>query len=56
MEKRGYGCIYLPPLYSPELNPIEQFWSVCIRAITQASKKLLDDEETLTVIIRDACI
>lgn len=22
IERRGYGCIYLPP-YSPELNPIE---------------------------------
>jgi hypothetical protein len=27
ITSRGYGCIYLPP-YSPELNPIEQFWSV----------------------------
>lgn len=27
IKQRGYGCIYLPP-YSPELNPIEQFWSV----------------------------
>ena len=25
--RHGYGCVYLPP-YSPELNPIEQFWSV----------------------------
>ena len=24
---RGYGCVYLSP-YSPELNPIEQFWFV----------------------------
>ena len=24
---REYGCVHLPP-YSPELNPIEQFWSV----------------------------
>ncbi|KAG1031421.1 hypothetical protein G6F43_013958 [Rhizopus delemar] len=28
VESRGYGCVHLPP-YSPELNPIEQFWSVC---------------------------
>ncbi|KAG1142638.1 hypothetical protein G6F38_007600 [Rhizopus arrhizus] len=28
INRRGYGCVYLPP-YSPELNPIEQFWSVC---------------------------
>ncbi|KAG1165623.1 hypothetical protein G6F36_013265 [Rhizopus arrhizus] len=27
ITSRGYRCIYLPP-YSPELNPIEQFWSV----------------------------
>ncbi|CEG79136.1 Putative Piso0_000048 protein [Rhizopus microsporus] len=27
VESRGYRCAYLPP-YSPELNPIEQFWSV----------------------------
>lgn len=25
IKSRGYKCIYLPP-YSPELNPIEQFW------------------------------
>lgn len=27
IEESGYKYIYLPP-YSPELNPIEQFWSV----------------------------
>ncbi|CEP16486.1 hypothetical protein [Parasitella parasitica] len=27
VESRGYRCAYLPS-YSPELNPIEQFWSV----------------------------
>ncbi|KAG1148777.1 hypothetical protein G6F37_006591 [Rhizopus arrhizus] len=27
VESRGYRSAYLPP-YSPELNPIEQFWSV----------------------------
>ena len=26
IENQGYKCVYLPP-YSPELNPIEQFWS-----------------------------
>lgn len=25
--ERGYRSIYLPP-YSPELNPIEQFWAI----------------------------
>ncbi|KAG1121809.1 hypothetical protein G6F42_012070 [Rhizopus arrhizus] len=28
IEGRGYDCVYLPS-YSPEVNPIEQFWSVC---------------------------
>jgi transposase len=50
IESRGYGCIYLPP-YSPELNPIEQFWSVCKSKI---KKHRLLDEETLTTRIRDA--
>ncbi|KAG1137106.1 hypothetical protein G6F37_011480 [Rhizopus arrhizus] len=27
IEYRGYKCVYLPT-YSPELNPIEQFWAV----------------------------
>ncbi|EIE76173.1 hypothetical protein RO3G_00879 [Rhizopus delemar RA 99-880] len=26
IEDRGYKCVYLPK-YSPELNPIEQFWA-----------------------------
>jgi transposase len=28
IEHRGYRCVYLSP-YSLELNPTEQFWSVC---------------------------
>ncbi|CEG76437.1 hypothetical protein RMATCC62417_11334 [Rhizopus microsporus] len=27
ITERGYRCVYLLP-YSPELNPIEQFWSI----------------------------
>lgn len=27
IESRGYRCVYLPPC-SPELNFVEQFWSV----------------------------
>jgi transposase len=27
ITERGHRCIYLPP-YSPELNPIKQFWSI----------------------------
>ncbi|KAG1154888.1 hypothetical protein G6F36_014442 [Rhizopus arrhizus] len=30
IEYRGYKCVYLPT-YSPELNPIEQFWAVAKR-------------------------
>lgn len=50
IESRGYGCIYLPP-YSPELNPIEQFWSVCK---SKLKRETLLAEETLTSRIRDA--
>ncbi|CEP15945.1 hypothetical protein [Parasitella parasitica] len=32
----GYECVYLPP-YSPELNPIEQFWSVCKSKIERST-------------------
>lgn len=48
---RGYQCVYLPP-YSPELNPIEQFWAVTKSKIKRCA--LLDDE-TLTIRITDAC-
>lgn len=51
IEQRGYGCVYLPP-YSPELNPIEQFWSVCKSKLKR--EKLLK-EETLTSRITEAC-
>jgi hypothetical protein len=47
IERRRYGCIYLPS-YSPELNPIEQFWSVCK---SKVKKHRLLDEETLTTRI-----
>ena len=48
---RGYGCIYLPP-YSPELNPIEQFWSVVKSKLKR--EKLLETE-TLNTRIAEAC-
>jgi transposase len=40
-QNRGYRCVYDPP-YSPELNPIEQFWSVCKKKIKR--EKLLEKE------------
>lgn len=51
IESRGYGCIYLPP-YSPELNPTEQFWSVCK---SKLKRDRLLEEENLVTRIRDAC-
>jgi transposase/transposase-like protein len=51
IESRGYGCVYLPP-YSPELNPIEQFWSIVKSKIKR--EKFLE-EETLNSRIVNAC-
>lgn len=51
VETRGYHCVYLSP-YSPELNPIEQFWSLVKSKIKRT--KLLQ-EETLTQRITEAC-
>ncbi|KAG2207392.1 hypothetical protein INT47_006867 [Mucor saturninus] len=49
--QRGYRCVYLPP-YSPELNPIEQFWHVVKSKLKR--EKLLKSE-TLSTRITDAC-
>lgn len=51
IKGRGYGCSYLPP-YSPELNPIEQFWLVCKNKL---KRETLLSEETLTSRIQDTC-
>ncbi|KAG1152122.1 hypothetical protein G6F37_000664 [Rhizopus arrhizus] len=51
IESRGYGCVYLPP-YSPELNLIEQFWSVCK---SKLKREAFLEEETLTSRIKAAC-
>ncbi|KAG2207889.1 hypothetical protein INT47_010873 [Mucor saturninus] len=51
IESRGYGCVYLPP-YSPELNPIEQFWSVVKSKLKR--EKLLE-AENLNTRITEAC-
>ncbi|KAG1170467.1 hypothetical protein G6F70_009073 [Rhizopus microsporus] len=47
VESRGYHCVYLPP-YSPELNPIEQFWSVVKSKVKR--NKFLDKEALMTRI------
>lgn len=51
VTERGYQCIYLPP-YSPELNPIEQFWSKVKYSI---KREALLDSETLSSRISEAC-
>ncbi|KAG1452272.1 hypothetical protein G6F55_008764 [Rhizopus delemar] len=50
VESRGYRCVYLPP-YSPELNPIEQFWSV-VKSKVKRNKFL--EKETLMTRISEA--
>ncbi|CEG67847.1 hypothetical protein RMATCC62417_04209 [Rhizopus microsporus] len=49
--RRGYIPVYLPP-YSPELNPIEQFWKDLKDYIKRDKFK---DNETLTSRMMDAC-
>ncbi|KAG1450377.1 hypothetical protein G6F56_008368 [Rhizopus delemar] len=51
IEKRGYIPVYLPP-YSPELNPIENFWSIVKSKVKRHSLK---DTETLTSRIVESC-
>ncbi|CEI91384.1 hypothetical protein RMCBS344292_19506 [Rhizopus microsporus] len=48
---RGYRYAYLPS-YSPELNPIEQFWSV---AKSKLRRHKFLEKETLSTRISDAC-
>jgi transposase len=51
VESCGYRCVYFP-LYSPELNPIEQFWSV-VKSKVKRNKFL--EKESLMTRIRGAC-
>lgn len=51
ITKRGYVPVYLPS-YSPELNPIEQFWSA---VKSKVKRHLLKDTETLTKRIIEGC-
>jgi transposase len=47
IERRGYNYLYLPP-YSPELNPIEQFWSV-LKAFVKNKFDLKKDTLTKSI-------
>ena len=49
-RNRDYKCVYLPP-YSPELNPIEQFWAL---VKSQTKRHKLQDRETLEARITEA--
>lgn len=51
IEESGYKYIYLPP-YSPELNPIEQFWSVVKSGV---KREFILNKDTLPQVITDAC-
>lgn len=48
---RGYRSIYLPP-YSPELNPIEQFWSIVKNKVKQSS---FEANKDLATRIAEVC-
>jgi transposase len=51
IESRGYRVMYLSP-YSPELNPIEQFWAL---VKGKMKRHRLMNEENLSQRIADAC-
>ncbi|GAA5809816.1 hypothetical protein MFLAVUS_003231 [Mucor flavus] len=48
---RGYTPVYLPP-YSPELNPIEQFYTV---AKSKVKRSQFGNTEDLKTRISEAC-
>lgn len=50
-RNKGYKCVYLPP-YSPELNPIEQFWALVKHKV---KRNQLMESETLSQRISEAC-
>lgn len=49
--ERGYKCVYLPP-YSPELNPIENFWSVIKNKVKRST---FDETSDLITRVTEAC-
>ena len=51
ITSRGYRSTYLPH-YSPELNPIEQFWSVVKNKVKRG---VFSDNEDLKTRIAEAC-
>lgn len=51
IEGRGYRVMYFP-FYSPELNPIEQFWAILKGRL---KRQRFMTEENLSGRIADAC-
>jgi transposase len=52
ITRRGYILVYPPPLYSPELNPIERFWK---DMKDHVEREKLKNNETLTSRMTYAC-
>jgi transposase len=52
ITERGYKCVYLPP-YSPELDPIEQFWFMVKNKI---KRRQFEDKEDLATRIAEKCL
>ncbi|KAG2215958.1 hypothetical protein INT45_010102 [Circinella minor] len=50
IETRGYRALYLPP-YSPELNPIENFWSILKGTV---KRSMFEETEDLKTRISEA--
>jgi transposase len=51
ITETGHKCVYLPP-YSPELNPIEQFWSIVENKVKHNQ---FQDKGDLATRIAEAC-
>lgn len=51
VENRGYKCVYLSK-YSPELNPIEQFWA---SVKSKVRRSQFGNTEDLKTRISEAC-
>jgi transposase len=49
LEKAGIGLVFLPP-YSPDLNPIEQFWAWLKGWIRALNEPLLHISQALTKV------
>lgn len=51
LEDAGMGLLFLAP-YSPDLNPIEQFWAHLKSWIRQLNQSLLHISQALTIVFQ----